>query len=776
MTTKTIRIFLPLLSALLSACDSSSDGSNTARAEYSVGGTVSGLSGTLILTNNGEEQVLTENGLFRFSTLLRNHADYAVAVSTNPAGQSCTVQAGSGRIDLGNVTNISVTCVPDGFTVGGSITGLAAGRELVLGNGSEDELSIAMNGLFTFLVGLANGAEYDARIITQPHDQHCVLSNGTGTITGIDVTGLLVACRSTYSLSGTITGLTGSIKLGLRYWGHKTITEDGTFTFPDAVSVLLPYEIYIRENPTNLDCTIENGTGTGPFDIVDITITCTTLPPYTVSGTVSGLDGTLRLLLNNIDELAITANGSFDFPSTLGGGEYFSVTAFNAPPDQDCAITGGEGYGGYSDVTDVAVNCMPGVAGTWGQAARIETGSPNGAALFAVNAAGNAFAVWRQPESTHDAIYAARYVAGNGWQHAERIDDLEHDAEAPTVAVDANGNAIAIWLQRVEDPDPSNDYIGIYASRYAAGSGWQSPILLSNFPGIALMPQLAMNTDGSAVVVWHQALFNNSKIYAAYYLGGSGWQEAIAIGTDYPAGYPADIAIDSDGNAIAVFLDDINREIYANHYDVGSGWQGPEPVSTSNSFGPRVEMDGFGNALVAWAQQGSYGIASTKVYARRHVAGIGWSSITALDTANLGHSMNIDMAVNSDGDAIVLWDRFDLTDSAFNYALEVNRYIAGDGWQGKELLSAPAYGSLAADVTLDTNGNIMAAWRRHNGSLFARRLPAGGAWEDAVILAGPTEDNFYVQLGNDGLGNVFALWRQRIGPTNNVFFNRYRNN
>ena len=78
---------------------------------YSVGGSVSGLSGTVVLRDNGgDDLTVTANGSFAFATKLAGGAAYAVTVKTNPSGQSCSVANGSGTIAAADVTNVAVTC------------------------------------------------------------------------------------------------------------------------------------------------------------------------------------------------------------------------------------------------------------------------------------------------------------------------------------------------------------------------------------------------------------------------------------------------------------------------------------------------------------------------------------------------------------------------------------------------------------------------------------------------------------------------------------------
>ena len=97
-----------------STADNWSGGSATATT-YTVGGTVSGLSGTVVLQDNGGDNLsVTANGPFTFATSLASGAAYAVTVKTNPSGQTCTVTGESGTVGTANVTNVAVTCQSSG--------------------------------------------------------------------------------------------------------------------------------------------------------------------------------------------------------------------------------------------------------------------------------------------------------------------------------------------------------------------------------------------------------------------------------------------------------------------------------------------------------------------------------------------------------------------------------------------------------------------------------------------------------------------------------------
>ena len=79
---------------------------------YSVGGTVSGLTGTgLVLRNNGGDDLpINASGPFAFPTMVASGSPYAVSVSTQPNGQICTVSGGNGSVTNADISDVLVDC------------------------------------------------------------------------------------------------------------------------------------------------------------------------------------------------------------------------------------------------------------------------------------------------------------------------------------------------------------------------------------------------------------------------------------------------------------------------------------------------------------------------------------------------------------------------------------------------------------------------------------------------------------------------------------------
>ena len=144
----------------------------------------------------------------------------------------------------------------------------------------------------------------------------------------------------------------------------------------------------------------------------------------------------------------------------------------------------------------------------------IETGNAFASApQIAMDASGNAVAVWPQDDGTWYSIYANRYTVGTGWGTAVLIEtDNAGDANDPQIAMDASGNALAVWDQY------DGTRYNILANRYQVGTGWGTAVLLeTDNAGHAFSPQIAMNASGNAVAVWYQGDGTTNNVYANRY-------------------------------------------------------------------------------------------------------------------------------------------------------------------------------------------------------------------------------------------------------------------
>lgn len=104
---------------------------------------------------------------------------------------------------LSTVQTINICQLP---TVGGVVSGLGAGKSVVLQNNGGDNLTVGANGAFTFPTSVVIHTTYAVTVSTQPAGQRCVVANGFGLADG-PVTNVAVSCISavpTLSNWGTV--------------------------------------------------------------------------------------------------------------------------------------------------------------------------------------------------------------------------------------------------------------------------------------------------------------------------------------------------------------------------------------------------------------------------------------------------------------------------------------------------------------------------------------------------------------------------------------------
>src|ERR1700741_2383369 len=254
---------------------------------------------------------------------------------------------------------------PTTFTIGGTITGLT-GTGLVLVDNGNDSLTVAAGSTaFTFKTAVASGGAYAVTVGTQPSSpsETCTGANGSGAATA-NVTSVQGTCTAaTVTVGGTVNGLAGT-GLGLLDNNGDALTVTGTgtvpFTFKTALTLGGLYNFTVQTHPRNptQTCSVTNGSGTAAANVTNISITCSS--KFSIAGTVNGLSGSGLVLQNNgLDNLPVSASGTFTFPTLVPG--TYTVTVLTQPsnPTQTCVVTNATGTA-TANVTNVTVTCSSG--------------------------------------------------------------------------------------------------------------------------------------------------------------------------------------------------------------------------------------------------------------------------------------------------------------------------------------------------------------------------------------------------------------------------------
>jgi hypothetical protein len=131
---------------------------------------------------------------------------------------------------------------------------------------------------------------------------------------------------------------------------------------------------------------------------------------------------------------------------------------------------------------------------------------------------GNAIIVWRQNDSNgYSQIFKSEYRNGIWTNPASLADNISPDGQNaydPQVAMDNNGNAIIVWYQS------DGAVYQIFKSEYRNGA-WINPSSLADNISPdgqhAFYPQVAMDNNGNAIIIWYQSDGANDQIFKSEY-------------------------------------------------------------------------------------------------------------------------------------------------------------------------------------------------------------------------------------------------------------------
>jgi hypothetical protein len=341
----------------------------------SIGGTISGLAAGesfTLLNNDADPTVVSANGAFKFTTPLAYDGSYAITVGTEPTGQMCSVSGGSGAGVTASITNVSVTCSVDSVTIGGSVSGLGEGLQVTLLNNGANATTVTANGAFQFSTSVAYGSSYAITVGTQPTGQTCTVTGGTGSSVTANITATVTCSASTFSVSGSVTGLGGGLQVTLlnNAANSTTLTASGAFTFSTKVAYGTNYAVTVGTQPVGQTCTVTGGSGNDvTANVTGVSVAC--VDNYTVSGTITGTGfamdaGSYVNLYNNGTFVqSYNADGSYTFVTVASGGSYALTLGPPLYPGHygvnvGCSASGATaGSNVTANVTGIAIVCVP---------------------------------------------------------------------------------------------------------------------------------------------------------------------------------------------------------------------------------------------------------------------------------------------------------------------------------------------------------------------------------------------------------------------------------
>jgi hypothetical protein len=418
---------------------------------------------------------------------------------------------------------------------------------------------------------------------------------------------------------------------------------------------------------------------------------------------------------------------------------------------------------------------------SWGAAVRIETYV--GDAYFpsvAVDPDGNATAVWEQSDGTRLDLWANHYTRAAGWGTPAPIEaDDTGSVVSATTAVDHNGNAIVVWQQC------ESTLCNIWSDRHTPSGGWGAPVLVEtddtgDVRGGGGRGQVAVDPDGNAIVVWHQSDGTRYNVWSNRYTPSGGWGTPVPVETDDTGDAGgAQVAVDPNGNAIVVWLQfvpqpggRIHSDLWSNRYTPSGGWGTAVlvgPLAQGDAAGPQVAMDPNGNATLVWVQT----YVANVIWSRRYTPSGGWGPAVSIDSSTWP-VYGLDVVVDRDGNATAIWEG---TDGWDIWSSHYTNTPSG-GWGQAVPVQTDDIGGSSPQLAVDSAGNVMAVWVESDGnspwSVWSRRYTPKEGWGVPVLVeTDDTGDAAYPVVAVDARGNATAVWHQSDGVRFNIWSNHF---
>ena len=303
---------------------SSGSGSSLPALKVSVSGLQQGKNVVLSSGQSTATNVFTENealgittdGTYSFGSFASG-ISYNITVRQQPVSQTCTVTSGEGTLSAS--TTVVVTCSSDSYTISGTVVGMLSGQSVTLQNNSGDDLTVSDNMSFSFSTSVASGEAYLVTVKTQPTGQTCTPNLNSGVVSD-NVSDVSIICSYTvYTVSGSVSGLSGTLVLQNNYGSDLTLTSDGSFSFRVASSA--KYNVRVKSQP-NGKCVVSNSSGTISADVDNVSVGCWVLVDGGVSST--GVNKNSAYSADNVSLHAFpTANILFD--AVFGNNTFVAV-------------------------------------------------------------------------------------------------------------------------------------------------------------------------------------------------------------------------------------------------------------------------------------------------------------------------------------------------------------------------------------------------------------------------------------------------------------------
>lgn len=271
---------------------------------------------------------------------------------------------------------------------------------------------------------------------------------------------------------------------------------------------------------------------------------------------------------------------------------------------------------------DVWVYPFDPVGGTWGASVPIDNenlgSNPPVAGRVAFLSNGDALAVWQQMDNSWQNAWGNVYTAvGDSWGTAAKLEAVGGAAAAPGLAVGGDDTATAFWQSGVFGSVP-----GAFANRYSGGAWDAGETTVSGAGSVGYSTSVAADATGNAMAVWLETTTMADVVARRYDKVGAAWDSptTVASSTSNNMNYVT-LACGGNGDMIATWVEmSATNDLWAARYDASAGtWGSPVPLESADGAvrPPAIAADGSGVATVLWRQETADGSGVYQLWALR---------------------------------------------------------------------------------------------------------------------------------------------------------------
>jgi hypothetical protein len=275
--------------------------------------------------------------------------------------------------------------------------------------------------------------------------------------------------------------------------------------------------------------------------------------------------------------------------------------------------------------------------------------------------------------TTGTDVYNLTISAAGQFSAWTRVSAGLQDADDADIATGGNGTSMAVWAE--QNPGDSNNSI---KASLRTSAGWQAPVTIeTSFDNVdpSTPPRVAMDASGNAIAVWRQGPTNAPSIWAAVYTPQAGWAAPTPFDTGALAAVPMRLRLVMASNGRAVISwQSGNFAIKTLTYAPGAGF-GTPVVANTYGLDRELGIDDQGNAVLVYTavdQWPNPTSTEVSVYSRRLAWGQAWSNQVLLETQPGSPKGGLAVAFNRSGAAVASWAQNDVATSDVRNSLWSN--------------------------------------------------------------------------------------------------------